>query len=64
MFVQRIKWVLKDFYIVMRRFERLCFKKSLLLILKKFRMKNSILDHEIIDQALPLFLLCSITTLK
>ena len=45
--VQRFKWVLKIFCIVMRRF-----KKSLLLLLENFLMKNSILVHEIIDQTL------------
>ena len=58
-FVQRLKWVLKDFYIVMRHL-----KKSLLLLLENFWMKNFILVHEIIDQTLSLFLLCSISTLK
>ena len=43
-FVWRLKWVLKDCYIVMR-----CFKKPLLLLLEKLRMRNSILVHEIID---------------
>ena len=58
-FAQRLKRVLKDFYIVMRHF-----KKLLLFTLEKFRMKNSILLHEIIDQTLPLFLLRFISTLK
>ena len=58
-FAQRLKRVLNDFYIVMRHF-----KKLLLLTLEKFRMKNSILLHEIIDQTLPLFLLRFISTLK
>ena len=58
-FAQRLKRVLKDFYIVMRHFMKL-----LLLTLEKFRMKNSILLHKIIDQTLPLFLLRFISTLK
>ena len=37
----------RDFCIVMRRF-----KKSLLLLLENFRMKNSILVHEIIVKTL------------
>ena len=39
--------VLEDCYTVMR-----CFRKSLLLLLENFSMKNSILVYEIIDQTL------------
>ena len=39
--------VLEDCYTVMR-----CFRKSLLLLLENFRIKNSILVYEIIDQTL------------
>ena len=52
MFVRRLKWVLKDCYIVMR-----CFSKSLLLLLENFHfelstLKNSILIHDMIDKIL------------